>query len=143
MDDGDGPAVGWVAEGRRASVKSPGTPLELMIGAIVSDSERDERRREVTRGYERIQENEKGDEGGYRDTEANGKADEQRRADISHDLDRDTVSGPFRLTSDYGQRVQLMELDDMFKPPPTTATPGTNAQSHRHVRRAENSSYRV
>ena len=63
MDDGDGPAVGWVAEGRRASVKSPGTPLELMIGAIVSDSERDERRREVTRGYERIQENEKGNEG--------------------------------------------------------------------------------
>ena len=46
MDDGDGPAVGWVAEGKRASVKSPGEPLDLMIGAIVSDSERDERRRE-------------------------------------------------------------------------------------------------
>ena len=142
MDGGDGPAVGWVAEGRRASVKSPGTPLELTIGAIVSDSERDERRREVTRGYERIQENEKGDERN-RDTEGDGKADEQRRADISHDLDRDTVSGPFRLTSDYGQRVQLMGLDDMFKPPLTTATPGTNAQSHGHVRRADNSSYRV
>ena len=123
--------------------RSPGTPLELMIGAIVSDSERDERRREVTREYEGIQENEKDNEGDTEIQRPDGKADEQRRADISHDLDRDTVSGPFRLTSDYGQRVQLMELDDMFKPPLTTATPGTNAQSHGHVRRADNSSYRV